>query len=259
MSNTKKTIFGAFVQTRPKFGKNFENIEQALKLASKVRADLYVFPELCNTGYAFTSKEEARSLSESLQTGSSVEAFQSFSEKRKCALVAGLAEKEDEKVFNSAVVIDSGKFKGIYRKTHLFYREKLWFEPGDTGFKVFELEKQGCKVGPIVCFDWFFPEASREVAIQGADVICHPANLVLSGKAQLGTLLRAFENRVFAITANRVGIENRSPKDKFRFTGKSQIVSPNMEKLVGAKSNESVAKVAKLDLELARDKMITSE
>lgn len=258
MPSSNKTILGAFVQTRPKFGKNFENIEQAIKLASKVKADLYVFPELCNTGYAFTSKEEARSLSESLLNGPSVEALQSFSEKKKCALVAGLAEKDREKIFNSAVIVDNGKLKGIYRKTHLFYREKLWFEPGDTGFKVFELDKQGCKVGSIICFDWFFPEASREVAIQGADVICHPANLVLPGKAQLGMLVRAFENKVFVITANRVGIENRSSKDKFRYTGKSQIISPTMEKLAGAKSNESAAKAVKLDLGLARDKMVTT-
>ena len=258
MPNSNKTILGAFVQTRPKFGKNLENIEHAIKLASKVKADLYVFPELCNTGYAFTSKEEARALSESLQTGPSVEALQSFSEKSESALVAGLAEASDGKVFNSAIVIDNGKPLGVYRKTHLFFREKLWFEPGDTGFKIFELERVGCKVGPIICFDWFFPEASREVAILGADVICHPANLVLPGKAQLGMLVRAFENRVFVITANRIGIENRSPEDKFRYTGKSQIVSPTMEKLATAKSNESVAKSARLDLELARKKKVTS-
>lgn len=58
-------MIGAFVQTRPKFGHNEENIEQAIRVASKVKADLYVLPELCNTGYAFTSTEEAQNLSES--------------------------------------------------------------------------------------------------------------------------------------------------------------------------------------------------
>lgn len=260
MQRSSVAILGAFVQMRPKFGENSENIDRAIKLASKVKADLYVMPELCNSGYAFTSKDEARKFAESLEGGSSVQVLQSFSEKRKCAIVAGLAEKTetDEKIFNSAVVIDNGRILGKYRKTHLFYREKLWFEPGDSGFKVFELEKSGCKVGPIVCFDWFFPEASREVAVKGADVICHPSNLVLPGKAQLGMMVRAFENRVFVITANRVGIENRSKEDNFRFTGKSQIISPKMEKLASAKANESIAKVAKLNLELSRDKNVTS-
>lgn len=258
MQGSKMSILGAFVQMRPKFGENSENIDRAVKLASKVRADLYVFPELCNSGYAFTTKEEVTSFSESLETGPSVQVLQSFSEKRKCALVAGLAEKSGERIYNSAVIIDNDRILGTYRKTHLFYREKLWFKPGDSGFKVFDLERFGCRIGPIICFDWFFPEASREVAVKGADVICHPSNLVLPGKAQIGMMVRAFENRVFVITANRVGIENRSKEDNFHFTGKSQIISPTMEKLASAKANESVVKVARLNLELSRDKKVTS-
>ena len=71
-------------------------------------------------------------------------------------------------------------------------------------------------------------------------------------------MARAFENRIFVITANRVGSENRGPKDRFRFTGKSQIVSPEMEKLVRAGTTEVTAKVAKIDLRLARRKYVTS-
>ncbi|HKW04707.1 MAG TPA: nitrilase-related carbon-nitrogen hydrolase [Nitrososphaerales archaeon] len=253
-----KTILGAFVQTRPKFGKNEENITQAIKLASKVKADLYVFPELCNTGYAFVSKEEARLLSEPFSTGKSVESLCAFSEKRNCSVVAGLAENDKDLTYNSSVIIEKGKVLGSYRKTHLFYREKLWFSPGDTGLRVFGLESLDCKIGVMICFDWFFPEAARELAIKGSEIICHPSNLVLPGKAQQGMLTRAFENRVFSITANRVGIENRGPKDKFKFTGKSQIVSPLMERLCTAKSNKSIAKAAKLDLQFARNKQVTS-
>ncbi|MGI0078073.1 MAG: nitrilase-related carbon-nitrogen hydrolase [Nitrososphaerales archaeon] len=256
--SARKSVLGAFVQTRPKFGRNEANVEQAIRLASKVKADIYVFPELCNTGYAFLSREEALSLSESFSSGKSVEAFAAFAEKRNCTVVAGLAEREGERAYNSSVVIERGKMLGNYRKSHLFYREKLWFSPGDTGFRVFDLLSIGCKIAPLICFDWFFPESAREVALRGADIICHPSNLVLPGKAQQGMLTRAFENRVFVITANRVGIENRGPKDRFRFTGKSQIVSPLMEKLATAKSNESIAKSARLDLELARNKQVTS-
>lgn len=253
-----KSVLGAFVQTRPKFGRNEENVNQAIRLASKVRADVYVFPELCNSGYAFVSKEEALDYSESFSSDKSVEAFAAFSEKRNCTVVAGLAERENERAYNSSVVIERGRVLGNYRKSHLFYREKLWFSPGDTGFRVFDLESIGCKIAPLICFDWFFPESAREVAIRGADIICHPSNLVLPGKAQQGMLTRAFENRVFVITANRVGVEKRGPKDRFKFTGKSQIVSPLMEKLACAKSNESIAKSARLDLELARNKQVTS-
>ena len=79
----KNTIIGAFVQSRPKFGENEENIEKSIRLASSVRADIYVFPELCNTGYAFTSKKECLSLSESLEKGPSVQALESFSERNR--------------------------------------------------------------------------------------------------------------------------------------------------------------------------------
>ena len=219
-------ILGAFVQTRPKFGQNEENIEEAIRLASSVKADIYVFPELCNTGYAFTSKSECHSLAESLRNGNSAEQFQAFTEKRRCTIVAGLAEKDGEKTYNSSIVVERGKILGTYRKMHLFFREKLWFSKSNSGFKTFPLETLGCKIGVLICFDWFFPEASRKLAMEGAEIICHPSDLVLPGKAQIGMMARAFENRIFAITANRVGSENRGPKDRFRFTGKSQVVSP---------------------------------
>ena len=252
-----KIILGAFVQTRPKFGQNEENIEDAIRLASKVKSDIYVFPELCNTGYAFRSKRECHSLAESLRNGNSVEQFQSFTEKRKCTIVAGLAEKDGENTYNSSIVVERGKILGAYRKMHLFFREKIWFSKSNSGFKTFSLETLGCRIGVLICFDWFFPEASRKLTMDGAEVICHSADLVLPGKAQLGMMATAFENRIFAITANRVGAENRGPKDKFRFTGKSQIISPEMKRLCSAGTSEVTAKVAKIDLALARTKHVT--
>jgi predicted amidohydrolase len=156
------------------------------------------------------------------------------------------------------VIIERGKILGTYRKMHLFYREKLWFSKSYSGFKTFRLDSLGCRIGVLICFDWLFPEASRKLALEGAEVICHPSDLVLPGKGQAGMMVRAFENRVFTITANRVGMENRGPKDKFRFTGNSQIVSPEMKRLASAGGREKVAKAAKLDLELARKKFATS-
>lgn len=261
MASNANTRFvrGAFVQTFPNFGKNEENVDDAIKIASKVKSDLYVFPELCNSGYAFTSKEEAELLSESLQSGKSVEKFLSFSDRKKCCVVAGLAEKDNQgRVYNSSVVIERGKVLGTYRKMHLFYREKLWFAPSMSGFKIFDLQTLNCKIGVLICFDWIFPEASREVMLRGADIICHPSNLVLPGKAQIGMMTRAFENRVFVITANRIGRENRGPKDNFKFTGNSQIISPLMGKIAFANATEEVARAARLDISLSRNKNATS-
>jgi predicted amidohydrolase len=253
-----KIILGAFVQTRPKFGQNEENIEEAIRLASRVKADIYVFPELCNTGYAFTSKRECHSLAESLRNGSSAEKFQAFTEKKRCTAVAGLAEKDGEKTYNSSIVVERGAILGTYRKMHLFFREKLWFSKSNSGFNTFLLESLGCKIGVLICFDWLFPEASRKLAMDDAEIICHPSDLVLPGKAQVGMMARAFENRIFAVTANRVGSENRGPKDRFRFTGKSQVISPQMEILAKANATEVVAKIARMDLRLARTKRVTT-
>lgn len=255
---SSKNVVGGFVQTHPKFGLNEQNIEDAIKVASKVRADIYVFPELCNTGYAFTSKRECYSLAESFNQSLSVEMFQSFTERNHCTIVAGLAEKDNGRTYNSSVVIERGEVLGTYRKMHLFFREKLWFTQSKSGFKLFELESLGCKVGVLICFDWCFPEASRRLALRGAEIICHPSDLVLPGNAQASMSVRALENRVFTITANRVGIEARGPKDTFRFTGNSQIISPQMEKLASATATEVTAKTARLDLNLARNKHITS-
>ena len=249
-------VRGAFVQTRPVFGENQTNTEKAIRIASKAKSDIYVFPELCTTGYAFTTKEECMSLAETISS-SSIELFRQFSEKNKCIVVAGFAEREEGKVYNSSVIIERGQVLGTYRKMHLFYREKLWFEPADTGFKIFESPYLGCKFGVLICFDWIFPEAWRELALRGADIVCHPSNLVIPGKAQVGTQIRAFENRIFVITANRVGNERRSQKDNFKYTGRSQIISPLMEKLAFASSTEAIAKVAKLDLSKSRNKNVT--
>jgi predicted amidohydrolase len=97
----------------------------------------------------------------------------------------------------------------------LFFGEKscneeaLWFCPGDRDFPVFDIGP--CKIGIMICFDWFFPESMRILSLKGADVICHSANLVLPF-CQDAMVTRCLENHVFAITANRIGMENRGGK-----------------------------------------------
>ena len=108
---------------------------------------------------------------------------------------------------------------GHYRKLHLFVNEKDIFEPGDLGLPVFD--RPYGRVGMQVCFDWAFPEAWRVLALKGADVICHPANLVLPGLAQSALPIYALTNRVFIATANRVGTEG-----ELTFTGTSLIADP---------------------------------
>lgn len=241
-----------YVQTDPDFGAVERNLSRAIKLASSVEADLLVFPELFNTGYLFLSREEAFKLSEGVE-GFTVRKLSEFAAEHSTAVVAGFAEREDNKVYNSAVAIgQDGDVKGVYRKTHLFFEEKLIFDPGDTGFRVFELA--GMRVGVMICFDWIFPESARTLALMGAQVIAHPSCLVMP-YAPKADPVRALENRVFVVLADRSGEEERDGK-KLKYQGMSLIADPKMNVLAQAPQEGEHVAVVEIDPRLAEDKRV---
>ncbi|MEM2111196.1 MAG: nitrilase-related carbon-nitrogen hydrolase [Candidatus Bathyarchaeia archaeon] len=225
-----------YVQFRPLFGKKEKNLNRILKFleeGARREADLLVFPELCNTGYVFKSKKEVEVLSENVTDGQTTRALTEATEDMNLYIVAGLCEKKDEQFFNSAILIGPNGLVAVYRKTHLFNEEKIWFTEGDTPFQVYDISK--ARIGIMICFDWFFPEVMRILALKGAQIVCHPANLVLP-YCQTALLGAAVQNRIFIITANRVGVERG-----IKFTGRSQIVSPKMEILARSlKTNEEI-------------------
>jgi len=106
----------------------------------------------------------------------------------------------------------------------------------------------------MVCFDWFFPESARMLALKGAQVICHPSNLVLP-YCQTAMVTRCLENRVFAVTCNRTGTENRGGK-VLHYTGASQVVDTAGNLLSRAGENEEVAVVVDIDPAKAQDKQL---
>jgi predicted amidohydrolase len=150
-------------------------------------------------------------------------------------------------------LIGPNGYIGTYRKTHLFFEETLWFVPGDTGFLVWDIGR--ARVGLLVCFDWFFPEAARSLALKGADVLCHPSNLVLPYCPD-AMVTRCLENRVFAITANRVGREQRGEKPALQFIGMSEIVAPNGRILCRSSEKEQELRLCEIDITEARNKRI---
>lgn len=220
-----KKLSVAAVQTSPEFGNTRANVHQAIN-GIPPECDLAVLPELFATGYQFLDRAEALSLAEQihpdLEPGPVTRRLTEVAQATGTTLVAGLAEKFEDRVFNASVLIRPDGSREIYRKIHLFMDEKSIFDPGDLGFPVFEA--CGVNVGMMVCFDWIFPEAARSLALGGAQIICHPANLVLPW-CPAAMVTRCQENRVFALTANRVGREARhgEPLD---FIGLSQIVNP---------------------------------
>jgi predicted amidohydrolase len=165
-----------------------------------------------------------------------------------------MAERAKKECYNSAAVVGPEGFIGAYRKTHLFAEEKRFFQPGDTGFRVFDVGQ--ARVGVMVCFDWLFPEAARILALVGADIICHPSNLVLP-YCQKGMVTRSLENCVYTATANRVGTEARGGKEPLCFTGKSQILDPAGQIMTELGEKDKGWAVAKIDVERARNKQIT--
>ena len=241
-----------FVQFSPTFGKVDANIEKAVSLMDKVDAELIVLPELFNTGYLFVSLKEAAGLAEEIPAGKTTQALCSVANKRKIHIVAGIAEVSAGKLYNSVILISPDGYVTTYRKIHLFNEEKLWFQPGDKGFAVYDIGF--CKIGMMICFDWYFPESARILALKGADIICHPANLVLP-HCQDAMVTRCLENRIYAVTANRTGGEERDGK-KWRYTGKSQITSPDTRILYRAGEENDEVGVAEIDVQKARNKKI---
>lgn len=241
-----------FYQFAPEFGRREENISAMIKALSKIEADIIVLPELATSGYLFTSRKETDSLSETVP-GRMTEQFAALSDRTGTSYVIGFPEKAKEGIYNSAAMINNEGVKYIYRKTHLFFEEKKCFSPGNK-YGIFEY--RAVKVGILVCFDHMFPEAARSLALNGAQVICHPSNLVIPEYGQLTTRVRALENRVFWILANRIGTEERNGK-KLEYTGESQIISPKGEIIKKAGTKESGVFIADIDPAEALNKQVT--
>ena len=242
-------------QFAPVFGNKEENLKKVLSAVKDADLDLLVLPEFFATGYQFVSNDEVAELSEQIPDGYTTKLLSDLSRQKGFYIVAGLPEKDGERFFNSAVLTGPDGFIGVYRKTHLFFEEKLFFSPGDTGFKVWDTEI-GC-IGIMICFDWFFPESMRVLALLGADIVAHPANLVLPYCPQ-AMPVRCLENRVYAITANRIGEEKRKEGQSLRFIGQSMIASPEGKVLIGASEDEDVLLISDIEPALARNKSLTS-
>ncbi|MBI1798283.1 MAG: acyltransferase [Candidatus Eisenbacteria bacterium] len=244
----------AFVQGRPRFGRSAENLERGLALAAGVEADLVVLPELWSSGYVFSSHAEVASLAEDASNGATARVLGAAARRERRCYVAGFPERHAGRFYNSALLVGPGGVRAVYRKLHLFEMERTWFTPGNLPLAV---ERVGpARIGMMICFDWRFPEVARSLALKGADVIVHPSNLVFP-QAQQAMITRSIENRVFMVTANRVGADAR-PIGTVRFTGQSQITDPSGRRLGRAGRTVSCAMAADCDLTEARDKSLTA-
>ena len=229
--------------------KNYEHLERILKEATKKGVDVLVLPELANSGYAFESKEEVTRCVEEIPDGPYSIKLSEWSNSERL-IVAGICEKSGNHFYNSAGIFANGEHVGSYRKIHLFNREKEWFSAGKDEPPV--ISHLGHQYGIMICWDWVFPEVARILALKGAQVILHPANLILA-YCQDAMRTRSIENGVFTATANRVGLER-----KLAFSGKSQITDNRAKVLLSLTVEDVGVGIIEIDPQAADKKNLTN-
>ncbi len=251
MAGVQKLLRLAVGQMEPQINDhdgNMSKLKAILGTASENSVDVLVLPELINSGYVFGSSDEVSSLSESIPEGSFSQVLLEWSAGGRM-VVAGLCERTDDGFYNSAAIFGSQKHLQTYRKVHLFDQEKDWFVPGNEEPPV--VESGGHSFGVIVCFDWAFPELTRILTLKGAQVVLHPANLVLPYCPD-AMVTRSIENRIFTATAGRIGIERG-----VQFIGGSQITNPQGEVLLRLNERDNRVAWTDVDLSDADNKAIT--
>jgi 5-aminopentanamidase len=241
----------AVAQMQPRLGENARNLAAGLarlEEAVAAGAELLVLPECAIPGYMFGGLEEAMPFAEEIP-GPSTEALEAAGHRLGAHVVCGLLERDGDLLHNAAVLVGPDGLIGSYRKTHLpFLGVDRFTTPGDE-LQVFDTALG--RIGLEICYDLRFPEVTRTLALRGAEIVAHPTNFPMAAKVQteLITVARAAENRIYLLTANRVGKERWG-----EFCGWSQIVDPFGKRLAEADETQEVLLVAEIDVEKARDK-----
>ncbi len=218
---------------------NLAYVREALPRVAGQGANLAVLPEMWSSGFSYRDLNRL-----ALRTAGIVEELLALSRELKLVIVGSMPEPNGDKVFNTVYVADNGTLAGVYRKIHLFslLGEERAFSGGDSWLLA---ETSIGKVGVIICYDLRFPELSRRLAVEGARVICVPAQWPKPRQEHWRTLLRAraIENQLFVVACNACG-----PIGKLDFFGMSMIIDPKGELL--AETGESEGEiVAPLDMQ----------
>jgi len=238
---------------------NLARAEARVAEAARRGAQLVCLQELFRSRYFCQSEEHARfALAESIP-GPSTERLGKVAAEHGVAIVASLFERRAEGLYhNTAVVLDEqGRIAGVYRKMHIpddpLYYEKFYFTPGDLGFRAFDTRR--ARVGTLVCWDQWYPEAARLTALAGAQILFYPTAIGWQhdepaevDRAQhdaweTAQRAHAIANGVFVVAVNRVG-----PEDGIRFWGQSFVADPFGRVLARASATDEEILVVDCDL-----------
>ena len=229
---------------------NLDRVCEYSKTAAAAGARLVVFPECTLSGYCLRDIEEARANSIDVE-GPEIGTLIHLCRELKLFVVVGLLERDATRVHNTVVCVGPQGVVSRYRKIHLPYLGVDRFTTPGNRLEVFEAGS--IKVGMNICYDCAFPEASRVLMLQGADLLVLPTNWpITSGRtADIIPLARAMENNVYFMAINRVGEERG-----FTFIGKSKIVDPRGGELAAADGMEETILYATIDPAVARQKRL---
>jgi predicted amidohydrolase len=246
----------AVAQYEPHVGELEHNLSQAVlwaKSAADQGADLIVLPELASSGYVFDDDAEAQRSAEDPDHGPTVRALREVCAAHGCHIVAGISERAGDCRHNSAVLVGPSGRMATYRKLHLYHDEQSWFTPGDD-LPVVDLPLG--RVGMIICFDLWFPEPARALALAGAEIIAVPTNWVASFKRTVWddrgycqgdyvAMATAAQNGVVMACADRIGVERG-----VTFIGASMIVGADGWPVSGpASKDQEELLIADVDLD----------
>ena len=247
-------MLAAVAQMEPQLGevaRNLEAIVARLEEASAEGVTLIVLPECAVSGYVFDSPEEALASAQEIP-GPTLEVLEQACARLDIYAVCGVLAREGDELRNRSVLVGPSGLLATYDKAHLpFLGVDRFVTAGNEPLE--PVETPIGRIGLEICYDLRFPEATRALALQGADLIAHPTNWPIAARAnaEFITLTRAHENLVYLLTANRVGVERSA-----EFCGWSQIVAPSGERLVEADAVSEVLLVTEIDIEQARNKSI---
>jgi N-carbamoylputrescine amidase len=247
---------------------NFQKTIEKIKEAAKSGAQIVCTQELFKSPYfCQTADSKIYSLAETLDDDNpTIKRLSQLAKKLDIVIIASLFEKQEPGLYyNTAVVIDAdGRKLGKYRKMHIpedpYYYEKYYFTPGDIGYKVFKTKY--AKVGVLICWDQWFPEAARLIAMKGADIIFYPTAIGYmpdeKGGGDKATLKawqaiqvgHAIANGCYVAAVNRVGFEeNPDGKGGLEFWGSSFVVDPYGKMLQAAPEDQEETLICPIDLD----------
>lgn len=247
---------------------NIEKAEQMVRQAAEKGANVILLPELFERQYFCQERRyEYYQFAKPTLENDAVKHFQKIAKELEAVIPISFYEKDGNRLFNSIAVLDAdGSLLGVYRKTHIpddhYYQEKFYFVPGDTGFRVWDTRFG--KVGIGICWDQWFPETARSLAVNGAEMILYPTAIGSEPILECDSMPHwrrcmqghAGSNLLPVAAANRIGleevlpcVENGNQKSSLLFYGSSFIADETGELKQSASRDKEEVLTASFDLD----------